>query len=232
MLSRSFYNTQPFGLLALLALGACVSDPNMTRDTSGNPNPTEVTVSDSNTVIETDSDVDTATQAQIDEGQRYNEWVGNIDPFVNQNEDWTYTLNWSEFVDSTETSYPEVYDHYLNDGPVTLDTETIDALLNDLAITNQYALEDYEAQSSGGAPPPSYSSYTYWWGRKWYFTGSDANYAEYYLCGSALIYGYWGGIPAVYVGGMCYVAGNCNDAYGRFAIYYVWGSPAYWVGCS
>lgn len=57
MLSRSFYNTQPFGLLALLALGACVSDMNTIRDTS-------VTT----VVIETDTtEVDSASEISFTE---------------------------------------------------------------------------------------------------------------------------------------------------------------------
>jgi len=223
MLSRSIY----IPLTLLFGLVGCqpIQQPN-TADT------------DLPTQVGADTGPDVATQALIDQGQRYGQWVGNINPYIDQNQYQTYTANWPAFVDSTEFSYPDVYAHYSSGCPGTADTVVIDSLLNDaMPVANAYQLEQYQAQAAGGTPPPWISNNSYWWGRQSCFGTTDAPWMIGVMSDStkaattlATLVGAPGWVVNLYLKAMISSANSCyaNKAY--FCISYSY-TGVMWISC-
>lgn len=225
MLSRSFYNP----IVTLLALIGCGS----------NIKPIDQDLVQPDTQVDTgQSDVDPATQALIDEGQRYNYWVDQVNPYIYQNEDWTYTPNWSGFVASTETTHPEVFDHYSTGCPANADTVVIDDLINEaLPLANSYALQEYQNQLNNGTPPPWVTNNSYWWGRQSCFAGSDASWMLGVMSNSstaASTIGNYVGAPGwlikAYLNAMVNSAKSCNASKAYFCISYSY-SGVMWISC-
>lgn len=188
-----------FGLISLALPLSCATDQASKATAVINPN-TSLDTGDSPY-----ADLDQSVQDLIAQGERYDYWVEQMDPYISENTDWTYSSDWQGFIVSTQDEHLEVYEHYMNAGPATADTVIIDELVNGLPIVNQYALEQYQEMIAGGggvAPPSAYANW-YWWGYRMCYTGSDATNAKYALCASAIPAGFVNPIAAAYLGMLC-----------------------------
>lgn len=164
--------------------------------------------------------------------ERYERWIALMDPFVTQNEDWTYTIDWSGFTDAISADYPDVAMHFNNkmDG-LNPDIETVTVLADGIEIANEYMLQQYEALQDlpEGAHAATWS-YGYWWGRKVCYNGSSWNSIEVVICvGSAALFIGPTAIGGAYLAYLCYWSTErCTN---QFCINFTWAGVA-WGSCS
>lgn len=220
MSSRSFHPVIVITFM-LGVMSSCTSDPDGTE---------QVTTTEITTMVDTGTPEDMADEEQA---QRLDYWIQEMDQYVTEHSDWTYDFNQPAFLADMATTYPDVYDYYVNGGAATTDTEVIDGLIEGLPIVNQYALEQYNELTANGtvAPPPSTWRTWYWWGYKQCFTGSDASTAKYQICAGAIVTGIWFAIPSAYLGYCCLNADSCLDDYGQFCVKWTWTLNWVWVTC-
>lgn len=181
------------------------------------------------TVAPTSDPVDAPSNKQ---GELFERWIGMMDPFVTQNEDWTFSLDWEAFLGAIAETDPEIVAYFRGSGEGNDDTTIIETLRDGIPIANVEMLERYEQyQNLPDNAQPAIWSVGYWWGRKVCYTGSDADVAQDILCYTAIVMGAWIPVPAAYVGWMCYNANQCNDRYSQFCNNFTWAG-IFWTTCS
>lgn len=111
-------------------------------------------------------------QAQLDQAEQYEYWIGLMEPFVQPLADGTYQLGWERFLESIRSSHPAVVAFYAGAGKTDADTELVSRLRQSLDEGNRRILE---AAKNGTVDELMGSAcWNYWWGRRCCFWGREA----------------------------------------------------------
>lgn len=128
-----------------------------------------------NTTAPTEEEQTTTAPSEFAEMQAQSElihqWIDRMDPYVSQNADGTYTLDWQAFQNELAQTDPKIA-LALNHGATPgKDAEVIKGLRDGIPEANKAVLE---GQTEGLMQTAGYSCRTYWWGRRCCYTGYDA----------------------------------------------------------
>lgn len=163
-------------------------------------------------------------QAQAELAQQ---WIQRMDPYVSQNPDGTYVMDWDGFRATLARSDPRLALSLQNGATATVDTKMIIGLRNGISAANKAVLAD-EAQ---GMQPAARWCTNHWWGRKCCYTGWDAELAIWYGWAVAAVATVIGVVPGAIMAYIAWMQERLNSQCGGFCVNVLWGSPFVWLTC-
>lgn len=179
-------------------------------------------------------ELDPAIVANNQLAERMENWISLMDPFVTQNEDWTFTLDWEAFLASVQESDPIVVAYFHGSSEGNDDTTAIESLRDGIPIANVEMLTQYEAYQNlpEGAHMAKWK-YSYWWGRVYCYSGSDADYVILLLTLGMISAAIpqLGVLSAALITVLLGYATYCDSVHGQFCLNVPWTVINTWVSC-
>ena len=100
---------------------------------------------------------------------RMQTWIDQMDPFVSQASDGSYSLDWQGFLRSISGTHPEGIRYLAAGGQPSEDAKVIQQLKDGIPMANA-ALQQNGSEKA--ASPQGWACWTYWWGRRCCYWGS------------------------------------------------------------
>lgn len=170
-------------------------------------------------------DDNTGDEQIAQNADRYEAWIAQMDPYVSEQKDGTYVLQWDEFCAAVRSDNPQLYEEITQGNPSgNADAAVILELRDGVPVANETIL----AIRSGASAASEQACWNYWWGRRCCIWGNTARYFASSLSAFSTVFRYLPWISSFIIAAYFSTVVAYTNIYGGFCVNGSW-IGGFWI---